>query len=149
MSTMSPPPRPHKKILIKSKFVKMPYTTQIIDVGNQLAKHLYGAQNLASILGKSQNVLVSRLRNTKVHVVMPQLPSPQKLDKICRIRKDKSGKKNVKGKILNPCTCSKCRPMAWRTEQEQLLGDEKTIRAFNAVKSMIRHGIQKGVDIVF
>ena len=149
MSTISPPPRPHQKILIKSKFLKMPYTTQIIDVANQLAKHLYGAKNLASILGKPQNVLVSRLRNVKVHVVMPQLPPAQKPDKTCRIRRDKSGKMNVKGKISTPCTCSKCRPMAWRTEQEQVLGDEKTIRAFNAVKNMIRHGIQKGVDIVF
>lgn len=148
MQTISPP-RAHQKILIKSKFAKMPYSTQIIDVANQLAKHLYGAQNVAGILGKSQSVLVSRVRNLTIKVVMPPLPPDPKLDKICRIRKDNSGKKSAKGNIYSQCNCSKCRPALWRRHQEQLLGDEKTIRVFNAVKIMIRHGIQKGVDIVF
>ena len=136
-----------KIITVKSKFVKMSYKIQFTDIANQLAKYLYGAQSLDSILGKSQNVIVSRLRNITIKVVMPSLPLPPKPDKTCRVKKDNSGKKGKK--ISKHCMCSKCRSNYGRNKNEYIIGDEKSITVFRAIKSMICHGIKSGVNIVF
>ena len=122
---------PKQKIItISSRFTKMPYSTQVTDVGNQLAKTLYGAQNMASIIEKARNVRTSNLKNTTIRVIMPRAKSPvEKQDNNCRAIKDYSkGKKAAKT-------------------------NKKTTRSLidvvNAIKTMIKHGIQQDVDIVF
>ena len=146
MTSTSPQPPKVETIIISSRFKKMPYPTQIIDVANQLAQTLYGAQNLTSILGKAQNIQKSKLRNKKIQVRMPIAPTKAlrsfsgvgKQYKKCRMRNDRA---NQKGSTTEACQCSKCR-------NESFI-DEKTETALRSIKSMIKHAIKQNVDIVF
>ena len=94
MPSTSPQPPKVETIIITSRFKKMPYPSQIIDIANQLAQTLYGAQNLTSILGRAQNIQKSKLRNKKIQVRMPiatmdkalqSFSSMGKQDKKCRM----------------------------------------------------------------
>ena len=147
MSSTSPQPPKVETIIITSRFKKMPYPSQVIDIANQLAQTLYGAQNLTSILGQAQNIQKSKLRNKKIHVRMPiatmdkalqSFSSMGKQDKNCRMRNDRAARN---GTADSPCQCSKCR--------NQSFIDEKAETALRSIKSMIKHAINQNVDIVF
>ena len=147
MPSSSPQPPKVETIIITSRFKKMPYPTQVIDVANQLAQTLYGKQNLTSILGQAQNLQKSKLRNKKIQVRMPipdskalkSSSSMGKQDKKCRMRNDRATRKGATAS--SPCQCSKCR-------YESLI-DEKTETALRSIKSMIKHAIKQNVDIIF
>lgn len=154
---------PKQKIItISSRFTKMPYSTRVTDVGNQLAKTLYGAQNMASIIGKARNVRTSNLKNTTIRVIMPRAKSPvEKQDKNCRAMKDRVKRKKAAKTSKNatqslispnfhqaylrmvtfPCSCTKC------IKPDTI--DQKCIDVVNAIKTMIKHGIHQDIDIVF
>ena len=148
MTSTSPQPPKVETIVITSRFKKMPYPTQVIDIANQLAQTLYGAQNLTSILGQAQNLQKSKLRNKKIQVRMPiatmdkslqSFSSIGKQDKKCRMRNDRAARKG--STASSPCQCSKCR--------NQSFIDEKTETALRSIKSMIKHAIKQNIDIVF
>ena len=147
MPSSSPQPPKVETIIITSRFKKMPYPTQVIDVANQLAQTLYGKQNLTSILGQAQNLQKSKLRNKKIQVRMPipdskalkSSSSMGKQDKKCRMRNDRATRKGATAS--SPCQCSKCR-------YESFI-DEKTETALRSIKSMIKHAIKQNVDIIF
>lgn len=147
MTSTSPQPPKVETIVITSRFKKMPYPTQVIDVANQLAQTLYGKQNLTSILGQAQNLQKSKLRNKKIQVRMPiphtkalqSFSSMGKQDKKCRMRNDRAARKG--STASSSCQCSKCR--------NQSFIDEKTETALRSIKSMIKHAIKHNIDIIF
>ena len=139
-SSFSPHPPKQRILTISSHFTKMPYSTQLTDVGNQLAKTIYGAQSLVSIIGKAKNVQKPILENTTIRVIMPRAKSPaEKNDNSCRAIKDRTKRKW--SQFTFPCQCTKCYNPA--------IIDQNCIDVVNAITNIINHGISKGVDIVF
>jgi hypothetical protein len=139
-SSFSPHPPKQRILTISSHFTKMPYSTQLTDVGNQLATTIYGAQSLVSIIGKAQNVQKPNLENTTIRVIMPCAKNPvEKQRNNCQAIPHHTKRKW--SQFTFPCQCTKCYKPA--------IIDQTCIDVVNAITNMINHGISNGVVILY
>jgi len=117
----------HNKIKIESKLSKMPYNQRIIELGNNLAKIMYGNPKLKECLGYKQNFKnINHLKISVIDVIIPEKPHKQH--------------KNIKYRKVD--NYSFCAPRS--TINKQMTD---TDRILSYIRNIVSHGQKNGINI--